>query len=54
MRTPPENRNVNWPPSEEYRKDAAIGDPVPGMVSTNVQPGTAAEKPQLKLSEKDA
>src|ERR1044071_2448989 len=30
MKTPPEQRDRNWPPSEEYRRTAAVGTPVPG------------------------
>ena len=26
----PETRNIDWPPPEEYRRNAAIGTPVPG------------------------
>jgi hypothetical protein len=54
MKTAPESRNANWPPPEEYRRSAAIGDPVPGLVSTNIQSSTTVEKPQLKRNEKDA
>lgn len=39
MKTPPEQRDRNWPPSEEYRRTAAIGTPVPGS-SVSKQPGT--------------
>ena len=30
MKTAPEQRDQNWPPSEEYRRTAAVGTPVPG------------------------
>jgi hypothetical protein len=38
MKTPPEQRDQNWPPSEEYRRTAAIGTPVPGSSGID-QPG---------------
>jgi hypothetical protein len=31
MKTPPEQRDGEWPPAEEFRRTAAIGAPLPGM-----------------------
>lgn len=35
----PENRDVDWPPPEEYRRSAAIGTPVPGWNPDDKPPG---------------
>jgi hypothetical protein len=32
MKKPPEERDSVWPPAEEFRRTAAIGTPVPGMI----------------------
>lgn len=34
MKKPPEQRDESWPPTEEFRRTAAIGTPVPGLIWT--------------------
>jgi hypothetical protein len=49
MKKPPERRDPNWPPPEEYRRSAAIGTPLPNnCLSDNLVDQVKAEKQEFR------